>query len=112
MVTTMIIRTELSPVILMLPNRLANNRLSVTSTMDRANDRAILSRALSCLKKMRLQAKPGIKKTNIKPSIALMAGKPSRNGKTNLKSSLTGESQSTYFIPLYQLAVRMVYDLG
>ena len=96
----MIIRTELIPVILS-PKRLTKNTLSVTKTMERAKDRAILSRTLSCLKKKRLQANPGRKKTNTKPSITLMANKCSRNDKTNPKNSLTDDIKSALLNTFY-----------
>jgi hypothetical protein len=63
--------------------------------MDRAKEKATLSTMLICRKKTKDQVKPGKKKTNIKANIALMIGKLSRNGETNRKSSLMGNSQST-----------------
>ena len=108
----MIIRTELSPVILAPLSFVTKRRLSVTTTMDSAKDRGILSKAFICLKKMRLHAKPDRKNTNMKPNIALMTGKRSKNGKTNPKSSLIEDSQSTLFTSLYQYLIWMVYDLA
>jgi hypothetical protein len=68
--------------------------------MDRAMERVILSRNLNCLKKIKLQAKPGRKKTSATPRIALTIGTLSRNGRINPNSSLTGASQSIQLIPL------------
>jgi hypothetical protein len=110
MVTTMIIRTELKPVILATLNPVTKRRLRVTTTIESAKERRSLSKTLICLKKIRVQAKPGRKNTNMKPSIALMAGTRSRKGKTNPNSSLIGDSQSTLFISLHQYSVRIAYD--
>ena len=98
----MIIRTELNPITLAPVSLVTKRRISVTTTIDSAKDRRILSKTFICLKKTRVQAKPGRKNTKMKPSIALMTGKRSRNGETDPKSYLIGDNQSTRFIPLYQ----------
>ena len=87
---------ELKPLILNPPDLDIKRRLSVTTATDSAIDTGILSIILSCLKNMRLQAKPGRKKTRKKPSIALMTGHRSKNGKINPNNSLTGNNQSNY----------------
>jgi len=99
-VTAMITMAELKPVILIPINLFKRRRLSVTTTMDRAKEKVTLSKTFICLKKIRVQANPGRKNTNIKPSIALMMGKRSRKGKTNSKSSLIGDNQSMPYLPL------------
>ena len=108
----MIVRTELSPVILSPPSLFAKRRLSVTTTIDNAKDRVTLSKTFICLKKTRVQAKPGRKNTTMKPSIALITGNRSRNGKTNPKSSLIGDSQSTLFIFPHQYSIWTLYDFA
>jgi hypothetical protein len=99
-VTTIITRAELNPVILIPNTRLAKKTLSVTTAMDNTNERATLAMTFICLKKTSVQAKPGRKNTNMNPKIALTMGKRSRRGKTNLTSSLIGFSQSTPYLPL------------
>lgn len=108
---TMITRTELNPVILTPISLFKERRLSVTTTMDSPKEKAALSTTFICRKKTRVQVKPGRKNTITNPSIALMTGKCSRNGKRNLKSSLMGDSQSTPYLPLYQYLAWMQYDL-
>ena len=100
--TTMIIRMELSPVILSPLSRLTKKMLSVTKTIDRAKDKAILSRTLSGLKKIRLQIKPGRTKTSTIPNIALIDSNCSRNEKTNPKYSLTDVIKSALLMPPYR----------
>ena len=58
--------------------------LSVTTAIDKPKERAILSRTFTCLKKTRVQAKPGIKNTKMKPRIPLMTGKDSTKEKNSL----------------------------
>ncbi|MFC2014422.1 hypothetical protein ACFLUP_00325 [Chloroflexota bacterium] len=69
--------------------------------MEKANDRRILSIALSCLKNMALHVKPGRQNTRIKPNIALKTGNPSMKENKKPKNSLTGNNQSMLLIPLY-----------
>jgi len=92
-----IISTELNPVILTPNNTFRTRILSVTTAMDRPRERAILSITFICLplKNTSVQAKPGRKKTNVIPSIALRMGKRSSKGKTSPVNSLSGDSQST-----------------
>jgi len=94
MVITIIISRELRPVILTPINTFRTRMLSVTNAMDRPKERAILSMIFTCLKKTSVQAKPGRKKTSIKPRIALMAGNFSRKGKINSNICLIGDNQS------------------
>lgn len=121
----MITRTELNPVSLIPNSQFVDKRLIVTTTMDSPKERATLSKTFICLKKTKVQAKPGKKNTNMKPSIALMIGKRSMMGKTNPRSSLIGDSQSTlsvpphhylawtvYTIPLHQYLAWTVYDFN
>ena len=98
MVITMIIRTELNPVILTPISLFKENMLSVTTAIDSPKERASLSMILICLKKTSVQAKPGKKKTNINPRSALMKDRRSRKGITNSKSSLIEVSQSMPYI--------------
>lgn len=102
----MIIRAELNPVILTPISLFRERRLSVTTAMDRAKERATLSTMVIRLKKTSVQAKPGKKKTNMNPRSALITGKRSRKGKTNPKRSLIGDSQSMPYIssrPIFSL---------
>ena len=81
-------------------NLFMEKMLIVMTTIDSAKEKATLSMMFICLKKTRVQANPGRKNTNRKPSIALMMGKRSRKGKMNSKSSLIGDSQSMPYFPL------------
>ncbi len=103
----MITRAELNPLITI--SRLTTNRLSVTTAMDSPKERTTLSSTVTCLKKTRVQTKPGKKNTTRNPSIALMTGKRSRKGKAKPNSSLIGDNQSTPYLPLYQYLSRMIY---
>jgi len=71
---TMIISTELKPVILMPRSLFETMMLSVTTAIDKAKDRAILSRTFICLKKTSVQIKPGMNNTRMKPRIPLSRG--------------------------------------
>lgn len=102
---------ELNPVILIPASLFREKRLSVTIAMDVPKERAILSRTFICLKKTKVQVKPGRKNTRMNPSIALRMDKRSRMGKANPKSSLIGDSQSTLYPPLCQYLAWVVYDL-
>jgi len=77
--------------------------------MERPKERAVLSRAFICLplKNTSVQAKPGRKNINIKPSIALMMDRLSRTGSRKPAISLSTESsQSTaYNSPVAVLSV-------
>jgi len=95
MVIVIIISTELSQVILTSTSQFKERMPSVTTAIDRPKERTTLSRIFTCLKKMRVQAKPGRKNTNINARIALMTGKGSRVGKAKLKTPLIEDSQST-----------------
>ena len=95
----MIIRTELRPVILMPSNTFKARMLSVTIAIDKPKERAPLSMTFISLKKTSVHAKPGRKKTSIKPRIALMAGNFSRKGKINSNICLMGDNQSITYIP-------------
>ena len=97
----MITRVELKPVMLIPISLFMKKILSVTTTMDSANEKVTLSMMFIRLKKTRVQANPGRKNTNREPSIALMTGKRSRRGKTDSKSSLIGDSQSMLYFPLF-----------
>lgn len=94
-----------------MPNLLASRILSVTTTMDSARERVTLSMISSSLKKTSVQVKPGKKKTSISPSIALMMGTCSKNGKIKPKKALIGDSQSIPCVPLYRYCTQVVYDL-
>ncbi len=93
-VIKIIIRTELSPVILIPTTWFRETRLSVTTAIDSPKERATLSIIFSCLKKTSVQVKPGRKKTSIIPRSALMIGKRSRRGKANSNSSLIESSRT------------------
>ena len=98
--STVIISREFNPVILIPSSTFRARILNVTKAMDKPKERTILSITFTRLKKISVQAKPGIKKTRIKPRIALMAGKRSRKGRTNSNICLTGDNQSiAYTIP-------------
>ena len=82
------VRRELVPFILS-PNRTCRTiMLSVTAAMDMPKERAILSMILSRVKKTKVQAKPGTKNTSINPKIALMIGRRSAQGITELSKSM------------------------
>jgi len=68
--------------------------LRVTLAIDSPKERAALSTGWSFLKKMNVQAKPGRKKTMIKPRIARMMGRRSRRGRAKPNICLNGSSQS------------------
>lgn len=70
--------------------------------MDSPKEKATLSMILICRKKIKVQAKPGAKNTNTKPSVALMMGKLSRKGKMNPKIPPIGDNQSTPYLPFYK----------
>lgn len=89
-----IITKALNPVILTPNKTFAKRTLSVTIAIERPKDRAILSITFICLKKIRVQANPGNKNTNMKPIIALIKGTLSRIGRANPNSSLIGDNQS------------------
>jgi len=99
-VTTIITSTELNPVTLIPATLLKKRRLRVTRAIDMATERTSLSILVTRGKKIRLQTKPGRKKTSKNPSAALMIGTPSRKESVKLTSSLNGESQS---IPYFTL---------
>ena len=85
---TIIIRREFKPVIIIPASTFRAKMLRVTTAIDRPKERAILSKTFIFLKKTSVQAKPGSKKTSIKPRMALMAGKPSnicKNGDSKSK---------------------------
>jgi len=88
MVTTIIMRIELNPVILIPTSRFKEIRLSVTIAIDSPKERAILSMIFICLKKTSVQVKPGRKKTSMNPRSALMIDRRSRRGKANSNSCL------------------------
>jgi len=102
MVTTPITRTELNVVILSPINRFRENMLSVTKAIERPKERMILSMRLICrvLKNTKLQVKPGKKKTNINPRIALTTDTPAREGRIDLNSSAS-QSTSDTFLPFF-----------
>lgn len=106
MVTTMIIRRELRPVILTLNSRFRARMESVTRAMDKPKERAILSRMFTFLKKMSVQAKPGSRKTMINPRSALMTGRRSRKGRITSNICLIGDDQSKLYAP-FPLTVRL-----
>jgi len=102
-------RTALNPVML-IPTSLFKTRiLRVTMAMERPKERAVLSTAFICLplKNTSVQAKPGRKNINIKPSIALMIERLSRTGSRKPAISLsTDNSQSTaYSSPVLLLSM-------
>ena len=99
MVTAIITRTELNPVILIPISIFRRKILSVTTAMDSPKERAILSMIFICLKKTKVQTKPGTKNTNMNPTTALIVEKGSRGRRANLNSSLIGDGQSTPYIP-------------
>jgi hypothetical protein len=99
MVTTIIIRRELRPVTLTPSSKFRARMLSVTTAMDKARERTILSMRFICLKKTSVQAKPGRKKTRINPRNALMMGKRSRKGRANSNICLIGDNQSISYLP-------------
>ena len=99
---TMIISTELSPVMLIPKSRFKVRILSVTRAIDRPKARTTLSKALICLKKTSVQAKPGRKNTNVKPRIALMAGTDSRKGRPKSNNCLMGDNQSIYILTRFK----------
>jgi hypothetical protein len=82
------VRRELVPLILSPNSKCRAIMLSVTTAMDMPKERAILSRILKRLKKTNVQAKPGTKNTSINPRIALMVGRRSAQGITELSSSM------------------------
>lgn len=97
----MITRTELNLVILSPISLFREKRLSVTTTIDNAKERVALSITFIRLKKTIVQAKPGRKKTNMKPSIALIMDKGLRKANANPKNSVIGDSQCISYLPLY-----------
>jgi len=97
----MITKAALNQVILRPISLLMKRRLSVTTTIDNAKERVTLSMTLIFLKKTIVQAKPGRKKTSIKPSIALIMDNGPGEAKANPKSSLIGDSQSIPYLSLY-----------
>jgi len=99
MVTTIITKTELNPVILIPINIFREKILSVTTAIDSPKERTILSMTFICLKKTNVQAKPGTKNTSMKPRAALIMGTLLRKGRAKAKISLIGDSQSTLYIP-------------
>jgi hypothetical protein len=108
----MITRVELNQVILSPISLLIKRMLSVTTTIDSAKERVTLSMTFIFLKKTIVQAKPGRKNTNMKPSIALIMDKGSGEAKANPKSSLIGDSQSMPYSPLHQYLDWMKYDFN
>lgn len=100
---TTITRAELNPVILRPSSLLTKRRLSVTTTIDSAKERVALSITFIRRKKTKVQVKPGRKKTNMKPSIALTMDKGPGEAKANPKSSVIGDRQSTPYLPSLSL---------
>jgi len=98
MVTAIIIKTALNPVILSPISMFREMIARVMTAIDNPKERAILSMTFICLKKTSVQAKPGRKNTNINPSIPLMMGNRSRKGRASSKNSLIGDSQSMPYI--------------
>jgi len=94
MVMTVIIRRELRAVMLTLNSTFRTKMLSITTTMDKPKERAILSNNFIFLKKTRLQAKPGSKKTRINPRSTLRIGKRSKKGRINLTICSIGDNHS------------------
>ena len=99
MVSTIITRTELSPVVPIPISLFRASKLSVTTAIDNPMERTTLSMICSRLKKTSVQAKPGRKKTSIKPRTALKPGRRSRNGKRKSINSLIGSSRILLIIP-------------
>ena len=77
----------------------------MTTTIDRARERVTLSIAFIRLKKTMVQAKPGRKKTSIKPSIALTMDKGTEEATASPKNSVIEDGKSTPYLPLYQYEV-------
>jgi hypothetical protein len=96
-VITIIIRREWRAVMLTPNNTFRARMLSVTNTMDKPKERAILSIIFICWKKTIVQAKPGRKKTRINPRSALITGKRSKKGRANSKICLIGDNHSTSY---------------
>ena len=74
--------------------------LRATMAIDSPIERTTLSSTFIPLKKTSVQAKPGMKKTNMNPRSILIIGNRSRKGKANPNSSL---SQSTCNISCPQI---------
>ena len=108
---TIIIRMELNPVILILSSTFRVRILSVTRAMDKPKESAILSMILTRLKKTSVQAKPGAKKTNINPRIALTMGMRSRKGKTNSNIDPSISCVTFWVDPFSNLFVFVLYIL-
>jgi len=93
-VTAIIVKSELKPVILIPSKIFRENILSVTSAIDRPNDKAILSIISTFLKKTIVQAKPGKKNTKMNPIVALREDTSSRKVTRNRSICLTTEKKS------------------
>jgi hypothetical protein len=96
MVTTIIVSSELKPVILIPNNTLRDKILSVTSAIDKPNDKAILSTIPTRLKKTSVQANPGKKNTRMNPIVALRKDISSRKVRINCKICLITDSTSIF----------------
>lgn len=114
MVIRIIMITELRPVRLAPNTRFMNTRPRVTNTIDSPTESAIRSMILNCLKKMKVQAKPGKKKVSVTPRTILTAGMCSMNGKMTVDSSRNGVkiglSQPMFCLPLTQSLAGAQYE--
>ena len=107
--TQTIIRRELKPVILIPSSIFSARMLRVTTAMDRPKERAILSMRFIFLKKTRVQAKPGRKKTSVNPRSALMMGTCSKKGRVKANNCRIESNKSISY--LYGITLLTYYSI-